>query len=147
VLVYGQDFGKTEITPRDTIVFDFDGTIANDDGGWEHITSPVDGVKETIEELRALGYHIVISSCRTASYWDNQDADEQRDLMVEFLDRHSIPYDDIWPADKPLAVWYVDDRGIRADGDRWQGELLQMARERKMEKAALGRILDDRLGD
>ena len=99
----------------------------------------VDGQPTTVEELKQMGYYIIISSCRTASYWDRDQGDQVK-LITEFLEKFEIPYDEIWGADKPLAVWYVDDRGFNATGDNWD-ELLSMAEKRQAKRAWIAQLV------
>ncbi len=133
-------FGETELPPGDAIVFDFDGTIADNGGGWENPTEPVEGVKEVLEELKQMGYYIIVSSCRTASYWPDRDPEDQVKLITEFLDKFEIPYDEIWGGDKPLGAWYVDDRGFNATGDNWD-ELISMAEKRQVNTMMLAQLV------
>jgi histidinol phosphatase-like enzyme len=93
---------------KKTVVFDFDGVIHLDDGGWHGADviqgNLIDGVKETIQELRALDYEIIIVSARCSEPAGIR-------AIQNFLEAHGIVVDGI-RQDKPPAVAYVDDRAI-----------------------------------
>lgn len=98
---------------KPTVVFDFDGVIHSYKSGWqgvETIPDPVvPGIKETISELRKLGYKIVVVSTRCAS-------PEGMGAVRDYLRNNGIVVDDV-AMEKPPAICYVDDRAICFDGN------------------------------
>jgi hypothetical protein len=104
------------------IVIDFDGTICEHD--FPRIGSPKPGVKAALTRLKELGFTILIHSCRTATYWQQQNqwgllgsVKEVRRIEA-FMEEHEIPYDEIWLPDKKEAAYYVDDRAVSFT-DNW----------------------------
>lgn len=97
---------------KPTIVFDFDGVIHSYFSGWQGIDvipdPPVDGIRETIEQLRKRYRLVVVSSrCR-----------EKKGLEAtkRWLADHNIEVDDV-TFEKVPAIVYVDDRALTFDGD------------------------------
>jgi len=86
------------------------------------------GVKKSFEKIKEKGYEIYIHSCRTSSdlYPHLIDRSVQVDLMREVLDKNEIPYDHIiTDMDKPIASYYIDDRGIGFRGS-WEDTLKEI---------------------
>ena len=116
----------SETPHRGLIVVDLDGTIC--EHRYPAFGEPIAGAPEALQRLKAAGFWIVIHTVRTSSYF--QAAGEYTaevnspEAVRAFLQRHQIPYDEIWMHDKPLAVAYIDDRGLRLVGNRaksnWQ---------------------------
>jgi hypothetical protein len=110
--------------PVRRIALDFDGTVCDHD--FPRIGAPKAGVKDAIERLKALGFYILIWSCRTSG-WDYsifggdpaQHTLERPHVkaMAEWLKDNGIPYDEIDDGSrgKPLAEIYVDDKAWRFD--------------------------------
>jgi len=98
-----------------TIIVDFDGTLCKfafpDVGGYQQ------GAREALQTLKNKGYKVVIHSVRTAAYWGNRDRQHHIKAIETFLKDNNIPYDEIMlDCDKPIAVAYIDDRGINYSG-------------------------------
>lgn len=92
------------------ICLDFDGVV-NDYQGWRDegfdviLDEPKPGAVEGIKALRAMGYRVVIHSARTGY--------EGGIRCIKFwLEKHGIVVDDV-AEHKPVALIYVDDRGMR----------------------------------
>lgn len=110
---------------KPTIVVDFDGTAVEHD--FPNVGKPKDGVVEALGELRSLGFHILISSCRNCTFHRDDFPEghitptERKGFkaMQEALDRYGIPYDEIDDGSrgKPLGALYVDDNGFRFDNN------------------------------
>lgn len=100
------------------IVIDFDGTLCKHE--FPGVGAPEPDVAESVRRIKKAGYRIIISSCRTASYWKGQKAEAHKNLIVEFMERHNIPFDEIWASDKPVAMAYIDDRAIRYEHGNWK---------------------------
>lgn len=97
---------------KKTIAFDFDGVIHRYSKGWDDgsiYDKPVDGIKETIDQLREEGFEVVIYSTRAKSTTGIQD-------MKKWLKKYKIEIDDI-ATDKPIALMYVDDRAVPFNGN------------------------------
>ena len=99
-----------ERTYRPTVVVDFDGTICEHE--FPGIGAPKTGVQAALKAIKKAGYAIRIHSCRTASYWEDDELQDQRYHMITFLLKNHIPFDDIVIDNKPIAMFYIDDRGI-----------------------------------
>lgn len=113
--------------PVDKIaIIDFDGTLCK--FAFPDIGPIEPDVKEALEILKKAGYTTKIHSCRTATYWNQEDERKIHiQLMQDFMERHSLPYDEIILSptmDKPIADVYIDDRAIKYNNN-W----LQIARE------------------
>lgn len=95
-----------------TIVFDFDGVIHSYTSGWQGIDvipdPPVPGIKESIAEIRAAGYEVVVVSARTATV-------DGIYAIGKWMEKHGIEYDSV-STEKPPALVYIDDRAICFDG-------------------------------
>ena len=119
-----------------TVAVDFDGTLC--DHEFPRIGKVKKGAREALETLRALGYRIVIWSCRTSKHNAEEFAERNADGtinlhwlanpmsrptvggMVAFLSDEGIPYDEIDDGSKgkPFAEFYLDDKAIRVQ-DNW----------------------------
>lgn len=113
-----------------TIVFDFDGTIA------EEVEFPAIGepIWETIERMQACmdaGIEVVIQSCRWSEH-ELSTPESAAQNMVEalrWLDRYDVPYDRL-VAGKPLAELYVDDKACDVhDYQRLDDMIVSLASE------------------
>ena len=105
---------------RGTIVVDLDGTIC--EHRFPAFGEPVAGAREALQRLKQAGYWIVIHTFRTSSYYRTAGVYEPEinspEAVRAYLERQQIPFDEIWMHDKPVAVAYIDDRGLRLVGDR-----------------------------
>lgn len=110
------------------IAIDFDGTLC--EFAFPQIGPIKHGAKEAVDIFRALGFKIIIWSCRTC-HWDydvygGDDPSEptlERERvkdMIAWLDKHGIAYDEIDDGSKgkPGADYYIDDKGLRFT-DNW----------------------------
>jgi len=122
-------FGEPKETDTQ-IAIDFDGTIAKDKK-FPDIGEPEEGVKEALSKIKEMGYTILIYTCRS------KDA-EALELVREWLDKHEIPYDDIFEGEKPFAKFYIDDRAIHFDN--WNNVLEKVEKSEK--KASLSIVAD-----
>lgn len=110
----------SETSHRGIIVVDLDGTIC--EHRYPAFGEPIAGAQEALRRLKAAGFWIVIHTVRTSSHWQAAEAYAAEvnspEAVQAFLQRHEIPYDEIWMHDKPLAVAYIDDRALRLVGNR-----------------------------
>lgn len=95
-----------------TVVFDFDGVIHSYASGWQGIDilpdPPVPGIKESIAEIRASGYEVIVVSSRCVQL-------SGIEAIHRWLDDHGIEVDGV-AMHKPPADAYIDDRAICFDG-------------------------------
>ncbi len=104
------------------IIVDFDGTICG--LAFPNCGPPEPGVKEALLELSVMGFEIVIHSCRTSTYWEDEVNIDNRThhiaTVVRYMDDYDLYYDEILIAenyDKPIAYFYIDDRGVNYRGN------------------------------
>lgn len=111
-----------------SIAIDFD-AVVSEYYGWQGkgvFGVPVKGARESLDWLKQAGYRVIIDTTR-AETW----------LIAEYMKKHSIPYDYInfnpenlrqhLSPVKVVADVYVNDRGLRFDGD-WKKTLLEIIR-------------------
>jgi hypothetical protein len=111
---------------RGTVVVDLDGTIC--EHRFPAFGEPIAGAREALQRLKHAGFWIIIQTVRTSSYYRTvgmyQPEVNSPEAVRAYLERHHIPFDEIWLHDKPVAMAYIDDRGLRLVGDRkrsnWQ---------------------------
>lgn len=99
-----EDPRTTEHKHPMTICLDFDG-VCNTYRGWkgkEVLFEPAEGLTEFLQELKNRRYEVVVHSTRPAAK-----------LKAWFKKHGLLGLVDGFPQDKPPAVAYVDDRGIR----------------------------------
>lgn len=109
-------------SPPRTIAVDFDGTLC--DWAYPGIGKVKEGAKEALALFRRLGFRILIWSCRTSNWYTDIfkndisllpiDRPETKD-MIAFLEAEGLEYDEVDDGSKgkPLADYYIDDRGVR----------------------------------
>ena len=110
---------------KPVVICDFDGTLC--DHMYPDIGPLKPNVKESLQEIKDLGFDIHICSCRTnlevsVTIFDRL---EQLEKMKKFLDNNEIPYDKILNNDKPVAFAYIDDRGI-GFRDNWKETIKEL---------------------
>ena len=100
-----------------TIAVDFDGVIAEFTDDIEKFGKIIPGARESMEELRRLGYKIIIHTSRPS---DNGHLER----LADYLREENIPFDEInlnsdagWGTQKPIADLYIDDLACRFEGD------------------------------
>jgi len=105
-----------------TIIVDFDGTLCK--FAFPDVGEYQPGAREALQTLKNKGYKIVIHSVRTATYWGMESQAKHIQAITAFLEENEIPYDEILlSCDKPIAMAYIDDRGISYKGN-WKKTLL-----------------------
>jgi len=99
-----------------TVAVDLDGTICDYQGwgGSDEFGDLLPGARDSLEEMKNLGWVIIINTCRG-----------DVDKVKAFLDQNNVPYDFInhnpdnarlGLSEKVLADLYIDDRGIAFRG-------------------------------
>lgn len=113
---------------RHTVAIDFDKTIHAEGPNHEY-GPPVRGAKDALEAFKDSGFDIVIASCRAGF------SPDEPSKMEAWLKDNQIPFDKV-TSEKPLAHLYIDDKGLRFEGD-WKKTLevalpiLAAARDKK----------------
>lgn len=105
---------------KPTVIVDWDGTCVP--SAWpERPQEWLDGARQSLRALLALGYDVKIHSVRTHSSnfsFDGPNEERDNDLAYirQMLDDADLQAVGICLDDKPPAVFYVDDRAITYDG-------------------------------
>ncbi|MGH2328086.1 HAD hydrolase family protein [Campylobacter taeniopygiae] len=102
-----------------TIIIDLDGTLTIDDDKVDYCDKkPNLALVETIKEYKKQGFKITIFTSRNMRTFNN-DIEKIKThtlpIIISWLDKHKIPYDDIIVG-KPWCGFdgfYVDDKAIR----------------------------------
>ena len=103
-----------EVWKCPTLVIDFDDTIATyDEKKYPEMGEPITGMIEMLCKLRSEGWRIIVFTCRHA-------AD-----ILPWLQSHNVPFDGVnvdpenpnVKSGKPYGDVYLDDKGLRFDGD------------------------------
>ena len=90
-----------------TVAVDLDGVLAAYDfwRGKEHIGEPISGAHLFLTQLKLMGFNVTVHTSRQERH--------AMDYVRAWLKENEMPYDELWEAQgKPLAVAYVDDRGV-----------------------------------
>ncbi|MDE2468671.1 MAG: hypothetical protein KGL35_08000 [Bradyrhizobium sp.] len=102
-----------------TIAVDFDGVIHGYSKGWQDgsiYDPPVPGVNLSLDRLRRAGYRVVIYTTRAANrVIDGEPQTGQLQDVVDYLNSHGIPFDEVFTGDKPIFTALIDDRAVRFD--------------------------------
>jgi phosphoglycolate phosphatase-like HAD superfamily hydrolase len=99
-----------------SIVIDFDKTIAQNGPHPDYdILEPVKGVREFLESLYMLGWHITVWTARS---------DHFHEVIEDYMEKYMIPYDRII-CGKPFAKYYIDDRAVNFSGN-WEDVIEQI---------------------
>jgi hypothetical protein len=97
------------------ICFDFDGVIHAFSSPWEGedviADEPIDGCREALVAFIRMGAKIYIHSVRCRTY-------AGRKAIESYMNFHNLPFDEV-VEHKPVANFYIDDRGVPFSGD-WQ---------------------------
>lgn len=105
-----------------TVCLDFDGVLHSYDSGWNgHAPTdlPTPGAQQFVRDLLLQGFEVVVQSTRATDHLGLQG-------IEMWMAEHEFPAVPV-VAEKPKAVLYVDDRGLRFEGDfrevlRWIDE-------------------------
>lgn len=114
------------------VMIDFDGTIHKYSEGWKDGTvydEPIPGAKQFIDQLKNNDFEVVVFTSRLSVSSLGQDvANEQKEMIEDWLDEYDIVVDGV-TAEKLPAVAYVDDRAVEFGGS-WNSELLSRIKSR-----------------
>lgn len=91
------------------ISVDLDKTLAHNSPHPEYeLLGPVDGAQSAMSKLMNMGYKVIICSSRDLlDFWK----------VFNWLQKHKIPFDSLDLGHKYLCEHYIDDKGIKFDGD------------------------------
>lgn len=112
-----------------TVAIDLDGTLARYDGwkGIEHIGEPLLGARKLCQAIRDAGYRICVFTTRFNTE-GTRDITRAKQVVVDWLTLHQIPYDDLWDqVGKPMAVAYIDDRALKVTPNPWYTDTVRRA--------------------
>lgn len=105
------------------IAVDLDGTILREKKPVKSVTDfgqPEKKVRECLKFLQRHGFEILIHTCRTSPELSDQPPVWLWMNVEEALKEREIPFDRIYNGlGKPLAEFYIDDRGVFYAGD-WE---------------------------
>lgn len=102
------------------LIIDLDHTITLGDNKDYAAVSPRAGVVARIREYKARGFEIVIHTSRNMRTHEGNVGKivaKTTPIIIDWLDRHAVPYDEIWVG-KPWCGdngFYVDDKAVRPD--------------------------------
>jgi len=105
------------------IAFDFDGVLHqySEEAAGTYVPTPtgvpVAGAIDTTRVLVAMGYKLVIFSCRATIF------DGGKEAIEKWLEKYDFPAMEV-VLEKPLAKLYIDDRGFRFEGPQSWLELM-----------------------
>ncbi|MGN6371279.1 MAG: capsular biosynthesis protein [Phycisphaerae bacterium] len=99
------------------IAIDIDGTICElkKSGQSYSDVAPLPGAAEKIQGLKAAGHYIILLTARHMKTCEGNVGlvvARQGPTLFAWLEKHGIPYDEIWFG-KPHADVYIDDNGLR----------------------------------
>ena len=105
------------ITKKSKFCFDLDGTICHTKQKNQNYIDvlPIKGAVETIQQLKSNGHYIIIYTARNMLTYNNNIGKiiaNQSGIVIKWLELHEIPYDELHFG-KPLADFYIDDKGIK----------------------------------
>lgn len=107
-----------EILKMKRLVMDLDDTISWTEEGDYANAKPISSVIEKMQQYKKLGFDIVINTSRNMRTYEGNIGKINANtlpIIIEWLDRHQIPYDEIYTG-KPwcgFEGFYVDDKAIR----------------------------------
>ena len=98
-------------------MFDFDGTVMEDPEAWPGFGKPNPHVAMMMQECKDAGLEVWIHSSRwSPTVHGEEQAKVNKSDVIKWLYENGLDfYDGLWPADKPLAVFYCDDKAVRPE--------------------------------
>lgn len=110
------------IKGENVVVLDLDGTLCpvkRPDQRYEDL-EPIPGVLGKLREYRQRGFYVIIWTARNMRTYEGNQGQinaHTAKIVLDWLDRHQVPYDEIHFG-KPWSGkngFYVDDKAIRPD--------------------------------
>jgi len=120
---------------RPVIAVDLDGTILSyDPPSFPDLGEPLPGAIEGLQAIQNLGYKILIYTCRLKGTPEEVGAEVAK--ISKHLTDRGVPFDELFlpGAAKPMAEWYVDDKGLSFQGD-WN-EIVEIIADKDMVRMA-----------
>jgi capsule biosynthesis phosphatase len=102
------------------LIVDIDGTIARAASGDYADAAVIDPVRQRLRDYQSKGFTIVLHSARNMRTYEGNTgliAANTLPLLITWLDRHKVPYDEIHLG-KPWCGqdgFYIDDKAVRPD--------------------------------
>jgi len=102
------------------LVIDIDGTLTNADTADYETVGVNTAVAKQLRQYKKAGFEIALHTARNMRTYENNTGKinaKTLPVLVKWLERHDIPYDEIWVG-KPWCGndgFYVDDKAIRPD--------------------------------
>ena len=102
------------------IIMDLDDTICSTENGDYENSTPKPEIIAKLRQYKTLGFEIVISTSRNMRTYSGNIGKISANtlpIILEWLKRHEVPYDEIYVG-KPWCGnegFYVDDKAIRPD--------------------------------
>ena len=123
-------------TEKNVIALDFDGVIHDHYEGFGDGTiygDPIEGSLKSIKELYLLGYTLKIFSCKSSSSRPLVNGMTGSELIREWLEKYKVSqYVKEICTEKPNALAYIDDKGIRFNN--WDQTLKELKKLEIIEK-------------
>lgn len=99
------------------ICIDVDGVVCFTRREEEHYSEvkPIPRAVKSIQKLKDDGHYIILHTSRHMKTCEGNIGKivaKQGRTLLDWLDRHKIPYDEIWFG-KPLADVYIDDKAVK----------------------------------
>lgn len=99
------------------IIIDLDGTICKIKQMGENYADlqPLPGAVKKIQELKAAGHYVIISTARNMGTQESNLGKVMKNIgkiTLDWLEQNQIPYDEIYFG-KPNGHLYIDDRAFR----------------------------------
>lgn len=126
-------FNEQNQSKKDRILIDFDNTIHDYYKGWqsgEVYGDLLEDAKESINALKRI-FDVEIYIFTTRLSGDNENKEDQKEKINEWLNKHNIQVDGI-TSDKIGALMYIDDKGFRFSN--WKEDLPRIIEILKSER-------------
>lgn len=124
-----EDYNKLQKEENENqIAIDFDGVIHKSSKGFYDGTiydEPIEGAIESIKRIYESGYTIVIFTAKTKSDRPLVNGKTGSELVWDWLKKYNIDkYIKEVTSEKPRALYYIDDRGVRFENWNKTNEFL-----------------------
>jgi hypothetical protein len=108
---------RQKIENSKNIAIDFDGVIHKCSKGYHDGTvydDPIEGSLESLKKIKAMGYNIIIFSCKSRSDRPFVNGKSGTEMIWDWLKKYDVNHlvSDI-VSEKPRAAIFIDDKGYR----------------------------------
>lgn len=115
---------------KKTVTIDLDDTVCHQ-LPYPAIGGLIPEARESLKAFQDAGLFVMIHTGRVSQYWMN-DHLEEACKVADYLNSIQLPHDSIWTGHgKPMANWYVDNRGVRFQNN-WEFIREQVITEARM---------------